>query len=80
MELPRELLSHGTCSDFTSIHTGAWGIHTHTYPYATDTHTFLHVPETAGRYFGKCGTTTCFKVWRVRKWGYQEMCPVVQHV
>ena len=78
MELPRDLLTHGTCADFTAVHTSARGIHTHTYPYATHTHTFLHAPEIAGRYFGRCGT--CFKVWRVREWGYQEMCPVVQHV
>ena len=34
----------------------------------------LRVPEVAGRFFGRC--VTCFKVWRVRGWGYQEMCPV----
>ena len=32
----------------------------------------LRVPEVAGRYFGRCGT--CFKVWRVREWGYQDIC------
>ena len=52
------------------------GLHTHIHPYATHTHTFLRVPEIKGRYFGRCAT--CFKVWRVREWGYQEMCPVVQ--
>ena len=78
MGLPGDVATQTAGADSTTVHTGARGIHTHTYPYVTHTHTFLHVPEIAGRYFGRCGT--CFKVWRVREWGYQEMCPVVQHV
>ena len=78
MGLARDLLSHGTCADFMAAHHCTRGLHTHTHPYTTHTHTFLRVPEIRGRYFGRCAT--CFRVWRVREWGYQEMCPVVQHV
>ena len=78
MGLARDMLSHGTCADFMAAHHCTRGLHTHTHPYATHTHTFLRVPEITGRYFGRCAT--CFKVWRVREGGYQEMCPVVQHM
>ena len=78
MGLARDLLSHGTCADFMAAHHCTRGLHTHTHPYTTHTHTFLCVPEIRGRYFGRCAT--CFRVWRVREWGYQEMCPMVQHV
>ena len=33
MWLPRDLLSHATCADFTAAHHSTCGVHTHTHPY-----------------------------------------------
>ena len=33
MGLPRVLLSHATCADFTAAHHSTCGVHTHTHPY-----------------------------------------------
>ena len=33
MGLPRDVLSHATCADFTAAHHSTCGVHTHTHPY-----------------------------------------------